>query len=62
VRTRFRRQRTTIVILHELEDLDTAQISTLLGISRITVRWHLARAHRELARLVTSKGHAHARR
>lgn len=55
------RQR-AIVILHELEGRDTAHIGVLLGISRITVRWHLARAHRHLARLVTNQGDAHARR
>jgi RNA polymerase sigma-70 factor (ECF subfamily) len=43
-------RRRAIVVMAELEDLSTASIASLLAISRITVRWHLSRARRELAK------------
>jgi RNA polymerase sigma-70 factor (ECF subfamily) len=43
-------RRRAIVVMSELEELSTASIASLLGISRITVRWHLSRARRELAK------------
>lgn len=43
-------RRRAIVVLAELEGLDTAEISRLLGISRVTVRWHLATGRKQLAR------------
>jgi RNA polymerase sigma-70 factor (ECF subfamily) len=42
-------RRRAIVVLHELEGESVARIATLLGIASVTVRWHLARARRELA-------------
>jgi RNA polymerase sigma-70 factor (ECF subfamily) len=47
------RRRATIV-LHELEGVGIAQIARLLGVSLVTVRWHLARGRRELARAITN--------
>ena len=43
-------RRRAILVMHELEELGTDAIAALLGISRITVRWHLAHGRRELAR------------
>jgi RNA polymerase sigma-70 factor (ECF subfamily) len=43
-------RRRAIVVLAELEDLSIQAIASLLGISAVTVRWHLARGRRELAR------------
>jgi len=43
------RQR-AVVVLHELEGLPTARIAELLGIHRVTVRWHLSAARRQLAK------------
>jgi RNA polymerase sigma-70 factor (ECF subfamily) len=43
-------RRRAIVVMSQLEGLSIASVATLLGISRITVRWHLARARRELAK------------
>jgi RNA polymerase sigma-70 factor (ECF subfamily) len=45
------RQR-AVVALHYLEDRDTADIAILLGITRVTVRWHLAAARRRLQQLL----------
>jgi len=45
-------RRRTVVILHELDGLTVNDVATLLGISGITVRWHLSRGRRELARIL----------
>jgi RNA polymerase sigma-70 factor (ECF subfamily) len=42
-------RRRAIVVMHEIEGLETASIASLLGISSITVRWHLLQGRRELA-------------
>ena len=43
-------RRRAIVVMYEIEGLSMAAIASLLGISTITVRWHLSRGRRELAR------------
>jgi len=43
-------RRRAVVVLHELEELDSATIARLLGIARVTVRWHLAAGRAQLAR------------
>lgn len=45
-------RRRAIIILHELEDRDAGDIAALLGIARVTVRWHLARGREELRRVL----------
>ena len=45
-------RRRAVVVMHELEGLDIPSIASLLGISSITVRWHLSRGKRELADIV----------
>lgn len=42
-------RRRAVVVMHELEGLAIQAIASLLGISQITVRWHLAMGKRELA-------------
>jgi len=42
-------RRRAIVVMHELEGLAIPAIASLLGITRITVRWHLSVARRDLA-------------
>jgi len=37
-------------VMHELEGLTASSIASLLGISAITVRWHLSAGRRDLAR------------
>ena len=41
-------RRRAVVVLYELEGLAIPAIAALLGISPITVRWHLARGRRNL--------------
>lgn len=43
-------RRRAIVVLHELEELPVAAVGRMLGITAVTVRWHLFRARAELAR------------
>jgi RNA polymerase sigma-70 factor (ECF subfamily) len=42
-------RRRAILVLHELEGLPAPSIAALLGITTVTVRWHLALGRRELA-------------
>lgn len=49
-------RRRTIVVLHELEAMPASAIASLLGISTITVRWHLARGRRELIKRIRETG------
>lgn len=42
-------RRRAVLVMHELEGLDIPAIASLLGVTAITVRWHLARARHELA-------------
>jgi RNA polymerase sigma-70 factor (ECF subfamily) len=43
-------RRRAVLVLHELEERSTDEIASVLGITRVTVRWHLSLARRELAR------------
>ncbi len=45
------RQR-AVVALHYLEDRDAGDIARLLGLARVTVRWHLAAARRRLRQIL----------
>ncbi len=47
-------RRRAVLVMHELEGLSAGAIGSLLGITAITVRWHLARARRELAQRIRS--------
>ena len=46
-------RRRAAIVLYELEGVGIPQIATLLGISSVTVRWHLSLGRRELARIIT---------
>jgi RNA polymerase sigma factor (sigma-70 family) len=53
-------RRRAVVVMHELEGLAISAIAAQLGISAITVRWHLAMGRRDLTRVLTSRqGDAH---
>jgi RNA polymerase sigma-70 factor (ECF subfamily) len=43
-------KRRAVVIMHELEGESVAAIARLLGVTSVTVRWHLAAGRRQLAR------------
>lgn len=43
-------RRRAVVVMHELEGLAIPTIASLLGISAVTVRWHLSMGRRDLAR------------
>jgi RNA polymerase sigma-70 factor (ECF subfamily) len=47
-------RRRAIIVLYELEGLPIPGIARLLGITSVTVRWHLSVGRRELARVVGS--------
>ncbi|HEV2246924.1 MAG TPA: RNA polymerase sigma factor [Terriglobia bacterium] len=49
-------RRRAVVVMHELEELPISNIASLLGISAITVRWHLAMGRRDLACALRSSG------
>jgi RNA polymerase sigma-70 factor (ECF subfamily) len=50
-------RRRAVIVLHELEDRDPGEISALLGITRVTVRWHLARGREELRKILLDPRH-----
>jgi RNA polymerase sigma-70 factor (ECF subfamily) len=53
-------RRRAVMVMHELEGLAIPAIAALLGISAITVRWHLSVGRRDLAReLQAYMGDAH---
>jgi RNA polymerase sigma-70 factor (ECF subfamily) len=53
-------RRRAVVVMHELEGLAISTIASQLGISAITVRWHLSMGRRDLTRVLTSRqGDAH---
>ena len=52
---RLRPRRRAVVVMHEIEGMPSTDIASLLGISRVTVRWHLSRGRRELARVLKSQ-------
>ena len=49
-------RRRAIVVIHELEGLAIPAIAALLGISAITVRWHLSMGRRDLANELKAYG------
>lgn len=53
-------RRRAVVVMRELEGLAISTIASQLGISAITVRWHLSVGRRDLTRVLTSRhGDAH---
>lgn len=45
-------RRRAALVMHELEGLPIPAIASLLGISAVTVRWHLSMGRRDLARVL----------
>ncbi len=49
-------RRRAVVVLHELEERPVAEIAKLLGLARVTVRWHLSVGRKQLAALLSPGG------
>ncbi len=49
-------RRRAVIALHELEGAPVRDVARLLGVTEVTVRWHLLAARRELARLLSAGG------
>jgi RNA polymerase sigma-70 factor (ECF subfamily) len=47
-------RRRAVIVMHELDGLAVSVIASQLGISAITVRWHLSAGRRQLTRFLTS--------
>jgi RNA polymerase sigma factor (sigma-70 family) len=43
-------RRRAIVVMYELEDMEIPAIAAMLNVAPVTVRWHLSRGRRELAK------------
>jgi RNA polymerase sigma-70 factor (ECF subfamily) len=48
-------RRRAVVVLHELDGRTAAEIARLLGLTPVTVRWHLHAARRDLKRILLQK-------
>jgi RNA polymerase sigma-70 factor (ECF subfamily) len=48
-------RRRAALVMYELDGLHIAEIAAMLGVSAVTVRWHLSRGRRELAKIVGSR-------
>lgn len=49
-------KRRAVIVLHELEGEPVARVAGLLGMARVTVRWHLSVGRRELAKVLMEDG------
>jgi RNA polymerase sigma-70 factor (ECF subfamily) len=48
-------RRRAVVVMHEIEGMAIPAIASLLGITAVTVRWHLSIGRRNLARVLRSQ-------
>jgi RNA polymerase sigma factor (sigma-70 family) len=55
-------RRRAVLVLHELEGVTVPAIAKLLGVTAVTVRWHLSRGRRELADVIRGSGDQEGRR
>ena len=46
-------RRRAVIVMHELEGAPIDQIARSLGVSPVTVRWHVSRGRKELARIIS---------
>lgn len=49
-------RRRAVVVLHELEERPVAEIAQILGLARVTVRWHLSAGRKQLSALLSPGG------
>jgi RNA polymerase sigma-70 factor, ECF subfamily len=45
-------RRRAVIVMHEIEGMAVAAIAQMLGVTAVTVRWHLSRGRRQLAALI----------
>lgn len=50
---RLEPRRRAVVVLHELEQREAEEVAEILGMSKVTVRWHLFRARAELKKQIS---------
>jgi len=48
-------RRRAVVIMHELESLTPAEIGGILGMAPVTVRWHLSKGRKTMAKWLENK-------
>jgi len=41
-----------VIVMHEIEGIAVEGIAKTLGVTAVTVRWHLSRGRRQLAALI----------
>lgn len=49
-------RRRAVIVLHEMEERPVRDVARLLGVTEVTVRWHLLAARRELAKVLQAEG------
>jgi RNA polymerase sigma-70 factor (ECF subfamily) len=49
-------RRRAVLVMHELDGLPVAVIARTLGVTSVTVRWHLSKGRRELASAIAGEG------
>jgi len=49
-------RRRAVLVMHELEGAPVDAIARLLGVTAVTVRWHLSRGRRQLAAVIRGEG------
>ena len=47
-------RRRAVLVMFELEGLTVGEIASLLGVTSVTVRWHLSRGRRDLLRVLSA--------
>jgi RNA polymerase sigma-70 factor (ECF subfamily) len=49
-------RRRAVLVMHELDGLPIEVIARTLGVTKVTVRWHLSKGRRQLAEVIRGKG------
>ena len=49
-------RRRAIIVMCELDGMPIPSIAQMLGVTKVTVRWHLSKGRRELARVIGTQG------
>lgn len=60
--SRLSPRRRAVTVLHEIDGMPVREVARLLGITEVTVRWHLLAARRELAGLLLNRAAEEDRR